>query len=188
MSKYLMTASAVALSLAAVPAAAATAVDVTYTGTLSGVNTTFNAPFTADVLLSGTTTAEDISDGTFTLADFSATYAGTTTAFSGTTTAQFINTLLRITVGTTVLGDFEIGVPQSSTLLDTDYNVTVSGGSANGFFGSATITGGTGVLRGSTIAAAVPEPGTWALMLVGFGAIGVAMRRRRARKPILQLA
>jgi PEP-CTERM motif len=26
----------------------------------------------------------------------------------------------------------------------------------------------------------VPEPGTWAMMLLGFGAIGVAMRRRRA--------
>ena len=26
---------------------------------------------------------------------------------------------------------------------------------------------------------AVPEPGTWALMLVGFGGLGVAMRRRR---------
>jgi hypothetical protein len=28
-------------------------------------------------------------------------------------------------------------------------------------------------------APAVPEPGTWMLMLLGFGAIGFAMRRRR---------
>jgi hypothetical protein len=35
--------------------------------------------------------------------------------------------------------------------------------------------------------AAVPEPGTWALMLLGFGGIGFAMRRRQ--KPVLaQLA
>ena len=27
---------------------------------------------------------------------------------------------------------------------------------------------------------AVPEPATWAMMLIGFGAIGVSMRRRRA--------
>ena len=30
---------------------------------------------------------------------------------------------------------------------------------------------------------AVPEPGTWAMMLLGFGATGFAMRRRR--KPVM---
>lgn len=39
---------------------------------------------------------------------------------------------------------------------------------------------GTGSLAGTiTIAQAVPEPGTWAMMLFGFGAIGFAMRRRK---------
>lgn len=38
----------------------------------------------------------------------------------------------------------------------------------------------------ANIQAAVPEPGTWAMMLLGFGAIGYSMRRRR--KPLLQLA
>lgn len=33
---------------------------------------------------------------------------------------------------------------------------------------------------------AVPEPGTWAMMLVGFGAAGYSMRRRR--KVVTQLA
>ena len=37
--------------------------------------------------------------------------------------------------------------------------------------------GGTFTLSGA--AGAVPEPATWALMLLGFGGIGVAMRRRR---------
>ena len=36
-----------------------------------------------------------------------------------------------------------------------------------------------GILSGNF--AAVPEPGTWLTMLVGFGFIGLALRRRRAR-------
>ena len=33
----------------------------------------------------------------------------------------------------------------------------------------------------------VPEPATWAMMLLGFGGIGMAMRRRR-KKGLLQVA
>jgi len=33
----------------------------------------------------------------------------------------------------------------------------------------------------SSVAGAVPEPGTWAMMLIGFGGIGGAMRRNRRR-------
>jgi hypothetical protein len=32
------------------------------------------------------------------------------------------------------------------------------------------------------LSSAVPEPGTWAMMLVGFGAIGASMRRRRSKQ------
>jgi hypothetical protein len=35
---------------------------------------------------------------------------------------------------------------------------------------------------------AVPEPGTWAMMLLGFGGMGVALRRRRKLTTIAQLA
>lgn len=34
----------------------------------------------------------------------------------------------------------------------------------------------------------VPEPGTWAMMLFGFGGIGMAMRRRKANGRLLQIA
>lgn len=34
--------------------------------------------------------------------------------------------------------------------------------------------------------AAVPEPGTWAMMLLGFGAAGVALRRSRRQVPALR--
>lgn len=32
--------------------------------------------------------------------------------------------------------------------------------------------------------AAIPEPGTWAMLVVGFGAIGAAIRRRRRERPV----
>ena len=50
-----------------------------------------------------------------------------------------------------------------------NYRVTVNGtGPGNGSYtGNVTIT------------PAVPEPGTWAMMLLGFGATGMMMRRRR---------
>jgi len=35
---------------------------------------------------------------------------------------------------------------------------------------------------------AVPEPATWALMLLGFGSIGVGMRRSRRQDALLQIA
>ena len=51
---------------------------------------------------------------------------------------------------------------------------------------SRTSTGG--VLNGNvSIDPAVPEPATWAMMLLGFGGIGLAMRRRR-RPALAQIA
>lgn len=46
---------------------------------------------------------------------------------------------------------------------------------------------GSGSGTGRLITNAVPEPGTWAMMLLGFGAIGIGMRRRRVGN-ILQMA
>ena len=54
-----------------------------------------------------------------------------------------------------------------------------------GFFGVIDGSTRSGRTYAPTGAPAVPEPATWAMMLVGFGVMGVAMRRRRAIKPVL---
>ncbi|MFL6759627.1 PEPxxWA-CTERM sorting domain-containing protein [Sphingomonas sp.] len=43
------------------------------------------------------------------------------------------------------------------------------------------------LLAGLVLPSPVPEPGTWALMLLGFGAIGAAMRRNRKKLALTQL-
>ena len=59
------------------------------------------------------------------------------------------------------------------TLGAAQYTLTINGNNS-----------GAGSLGGSiTIRPAVPEPATWAMMLIGFGAVGFAMRRRRT--PVL---
>jgi outer membrane lipase/esterase len=40
----------------------------------------------------------------------------------------------------------------------------------------------------SSLAAPVPEPDTWAMLIIGFGAIGLAMRRQRRAMPVLRYA
>ncbi len=48
------------------------------------------------------------------------------------------------------------------------------------FYGSDTVLNGNYDITFSTLGGGVPEPASWALMLVGFGGLGAAMRRRRA--------
>ena len=43
-------------------------------------------------------------------------------------------------------------------------------------------------VAGSVLSSAVPEPATWAMMILGMGAIGVSLRRRRAAGGALRLA
>ena len=68
------------------------------------------------------------------------------------------------------MGDINYDAAVNST-----YNVTfsVSGDGFTKVSDSIVIQQGSGF-------AAVPEPAAWGLMLVGFGGVGVAIRRRRA--------
>jgi hypothetical protein len=76
-----------------------------------------------------------------------------------------------LTVGPTSVDDFLFFFANPRTTPVTVGFTTVLAGSQSGASGQITI----------SLAAAnsVPEPAAWALMLLGFGAIGVAMRRRK---------
>ena len=43
---------------------------------------------------------------------------------------------------------------------------------------------GVGILATREIPAAVPEPGAWALLILGFGAVGFALRRRKVQTAV----
>ena len=92
-------------------------------------------------------------------------------------------------------------IPFSLTPTDLGLRYTFGG---NDFFGFARLNGdgtlnfafesspNTTIQAGSAItgpipgalAPAVPEPATWAMMLLGFGAIGMAFRRSRKQRPV----
>ncbi|MCH8615719.1 FxDxF family PEP-CTERM protein [Sphingomonas sp. SM33] len=80
-----------------------------------------------------------------------------------------------------------VSIPQNfSSTMDNDLieNFDLAGLNLGVGTFTLTIQGSTGVNGSfggnvSFVQAAVPEPSTWAMMLVGFGAIGFAMRRRR---------
>jgi hypothetical protein len=65
-----------------------------------------------------------------------------------------------------------------------DFYNFVSLGTQHG--GGAATTGNV-LLHGIQVTSAVPEPATWAMMLIGFGAVGFSMRRRQ-RVALTQLA
>ena len=76
-----------------------------------------------------------------------------------------------------LIKEFDNGIAEfwnlSSLFLEAGtYQLTINGNNSS-----------TGSLGGTVTINAVPEPGTWAMMLLGFGAAGYAMRRRRA--PVL---
>jgi hypothetical protein len=69
----------------------------------------------------------------------------------------------------------------------TNGRVTVLGGAGESFTGFTISSGqNSAEIDNLAVGSAVPEPGTWAMMLVGFGAVGYSMRKRPNRK--LQVA
>jgi hypothetical protein len=157
-------ASALAIALST-PASAAT-----YVFSLSGPNT---ASFTIDSSPVPTTTGF----GSFTLSDVSGAYNGSLTTFSSISFFSGGQTSGGLRLNSTV----DLQGPQLFTGLLS--SPTFSLGTFfldDGFRGrySLSVTNG-----------AVPEPSTWVMMLLGFGAVGASMRRRRQttlrKRPLL---
>lgn len=121
----------------------------------------------------GTTTFAGITD-----LDFSSVLVN---GIAATPTYRDLSNAVCTTLGVGTCGATETysinSVPITAGVLNT---ISISGTSrGNGSFGgNATFTPTPGV----------PEPSTWAMMLLGFGAIGFAMRRRGAVEPRVNFA
>lgn len=97
-------------------------------------------------------------------------FSGQDRGFNTTTVSLFFN-------GGTLIGDSLVGLTQLSPFCPTGNLCRTDTFSYTASSFAVTLTDSrTGT---SQILAPVPEPTTWAMMLLGFGAIGFAMRRRR---------
>jgi hypothetical protein len=165
-------------TLIAAPAAnAATPLTVTYTGTISG--TANNNGFAGPVTFTGETTQEDANDGQFGFSSFTALFNNTTYIFANAGAAFSSATQLNLFSGGTQITAFQFTGNTNFAADGTQYPVNLLPGNEFNVagLGPVTIRGGVGVVSG--VVAAVPEPGTWAMMFVGFGMMGAAMRYRR---------
>lgn len=204
MKKRMMAALAAATVMFAAPAAA----QVTFTGTSAGCFGAACAPILGASVNGGLTytgssfnqTTDNTgflalggsSDGlgTFTLSGLSDTYTGdifrllvSFTAPTSTPSNTTFETLLQGTV---------TGVNSGGVFVNFDNAVRTFASSAGPFtFAlndvSISSNSATQIVSGQ-IQAAVPEPGTWAMMLIGFGGMGLALRRRRSATMISQIA
>ncbi len=83
---------------------------------------------------------------------------------------------------------FVIGAPLGHGLFPKDNIAFVADLSISGQCGDFACTAGTGFVGASTFTPAVPEPSTWAMMLLGFAGLGFAGYRRGRKGSISALA
>jgi hypothetical protein len=102
-----------------------------------------------------------------------------------------------LTFGQTLFGDqvLSVKVKNNTLLFDFDFGTTGANSVLLGVQGLSNAmlitplgdgTGGGSGTGGDGGVGAVPEPSTWAMMLLGFGGMGFAMRRRRRTGNMLQ--
>ena len=190
---------AIGVAAALACASAAQAATTVYTATLSGPA---EAPPNASAGTgTATVTIDDVANTMLVEVNFSG-LTGTTTAshIHATTASGFTGTAGVATQVPTFAG-FPLGVTSGTysnlfdLLMSSTYNpsfVTANGGTVAGAEAALLSAIGSGrsylnihtnVFPGGEIRGflvAVPEPATWGMMLLGFGAMGLAFRRRRS--------
>ncbi|MGB7419479.1 MAG: FxDxF family PEP-CTERM protein [Erythrobacter sp.] len=114
---------------------------------------------------------------TFTLPNFGAGSGSVSTSFAGSL-AQLQFTSVTFDNGIDPLFFLDIDADASGQEVIAA-GLPVIAGSLNTLTFNYDVLGQIGSYGGNITFQAVPEPGTWALMLLGFAGIGVAMRRRR---------
>ena len=162
----------------------ARAAEVVFNGSMSGTSTGVRNPSCAPLLFTSTL----IGTGTSSLGNFSYMHA---VCLSGPGPING-NFTLDFSAGNTLLGSIIGAATTTPTagLFDIAFDYSILGGT--GLYAGATgVFKGIGTVdqrvRPTNVAinfSAVPEPGTWAMMLIGFGAIGATIRFRRRQSGI----
>jgi len=201
--RKLISAAAAALALAvSAPAAAATTISFQASG-FSGSGGT--APTSA---VSGSFSYDyDVATSLFTLTAFNLTIGPNAYTLASDVRGVYIDSYGLIIGGrwsqngSAVEGntnDFAISIDGFNPMTGTNSYGIGNVSTANGFTLYYSVANNSGTFSSTTdgvtrvqnlpaaLPAAVPEPATWAMMLLGFGGIGFAMRKQR--KPIRQIA
>lgn len=201
MTTYMMQKSvrAVGIAAALACASAAQATTTVYTATLSGPAE--SPPNASTGTGTSTVTIDDVANTMLVEVNFSGLTGTTTASHIHATTALGFTGTAGVATQLPTFSGFPLGVTSGtySNLFDlltaTTYNpsfVTANGGTVAGaesallsaigsgraYLNIHTTAFPGGEIRGFLVA--VPEPATWGMMLLGFGAIGLAFRRRRS--------
>jgi hypothetical protein len=190
---------AVGVAAALACASAAQAATTVYTATLSGPAE--SPPNASAGTGTSTVTIDDVANTMLVEVNFSGLTGTTTASHIHATTALGFTGTAGVATQVPTFSGFPLGVTSGtySNLFDlltaATYNpsfVTANGGTAAGaesallsaigsgraYLNIHTTAFPGGEIRGFLVA--VPEPATWGMMLLGFGAIGLAFRRRRS--------
>ncbi len=147
----------------------------TTTGSLPGGTWTFNPPVSGAIV-----------PGT---GNFPGTYNWSVTC-TNDTSGKVCNTPLDFTVsGGSIATPLGIGAPAGGGLFAGDNIAFVADLSISGSCGSVTCTAGTGLVgSGPGTSVLIPEPSTWAMMLLGFAGLAYAGLRKAKGARALSVA